>query len=108
MAFRTVLFVCALAGIASAADRDFVNTKMFSPDGIRSLTAQMRAAPELKIVNPEPKMVNPGPHACSIPLLEMHAKNPDPKIAIPFSKPDFDHIAVPAPAPACKGWNKER
>ena len=112
MVFRAVLLVSALVGVAAAADRDFVNSQMFSPDGIRNLTKQRHAAPEAWLYQektPEVKAMKPAaPDLCSIPLLEARVRNPDPRSVIPIPKVDFDPIAGHNPAPACKGWNKEK
>ncbi len=111
MAFRTVLLFCVMAGVAFCADQDFVNSQMFSPDGIRHLRKQMRTPPKAGIYQekvPDVKIASAGPQICSVPLLEAHAHNPDPHSIVPIPKVEFDHMAGPNPAPACKGWNKEK
>jgi len=81
----------------------------------RQIAASVQGKPGVKLASPlmfveKPRVKMPpraGSEVCSIPLLESKVQHPErfrmQVLKVP-ARP-MDHMATPAPAPVCKGWN---
>ena len=119
MILRLVLIASAISGVLLASD----NTSTLSPfpDAGKSLPQLARELVDRQIAaSVQGKRVaelgkrglvtlpqRAHSETCSIPLLESKVQHPErfrmQVLKVP-ARP-MDHIATPAPAPACEGWN---